>query len=77
MIEELRLMVEQAQREPEDIQRHIAELIALALEEREWDELVSSPESQRVLAELAAEARAEMAAGTTRDLDELLNSAPE
>ncbi|HLJ80886.1 MAG TPA: hypothetical protein VKT52_05320 [Ktedonobacterales bacterium] len=72
MVEELRQVFEQAQQQPEDVQRHIAEMIALALEEAEWDALVSTPESQRFLAKLAQEARAEAAAGTTRDLDELL-----
>ena len=72
MVDELRHVIEQAERQPEDIQRHIAELVALALEEAEWDTLVSTPKSQEVLARLAEEARAEIAAGTTRDLDELL-----
>lgn len=75
MVDELRQAIEQAQQQPEEVQRQIAELIALALEEREWDALVSTPESQRFLAELAEEARAEIAAGTTRDLDELLEAA--
>ena len=52
--------------------RRVAELIALQLEEQAWDELVSTLESQHLLAELAAEARAEIAANATRDLDELL-----
>lgn len=77
MVDELRQAIEQAQRQPEEVQRRIAELIALALKEREWDALVTTPESQRFLAELAAEARSEIAAGTTRDLDELLEAAEE
>lgn len=72
MVEELRQVFEQAQQQPEDVQRHIAEMIALALEEAEWDTLVSTPESQEFLAELAREAREETATGTTRDLNELL-----
>jgi F0F1-type ATP synthase membrane subunit b/b' len=72
MVNELRHVFEQAERQPEDVQRPIAEMIALALEEAEWDALVSTPKSQEVLARLAEEARAEIVAGTTRDLDELL-----
>jgi len=72
MVDELREVFEQAQEQPEDVQRHIAEVVALALEEAEWDALVSTPESKRFLAQLAEEARAENAAGLTRDLDELL-----
>ena len=72
MVDELRRAFDQAATQPEAVQRHIAEMIALALEEAEWDEIASTPESQRFLAELADEARAEIAAGTTRDLDELL-----
>jgi ubiquinone biosynthesis protein UbiJ len=73
MIDELRRAVQEAEHQPEPLQRHIAELIALAIEEAEWDALVSTPESQDFLAELAEEARMENAAGTTRDLDELLS----
>lgn len=72
MVEELRQVFERAQREPEDVQRHIAEIVALELEEREWDELVKTPESQRFLAKLSAEVDEEIAEGKTRDLDELL-----
>ncbi len=76
MVDELRRAVEAAERQPDELQRHIAELIALALEEAEWDALVATPESQAFLAQLAEEARAEKAAGTTRDLDELLDEQP-
>ncbi len=72
IVEELRQVMEQVQQLPEDAQRHIAALIEAELEEREWDALVSTPESQRFLAMLAEEARQETAEGTTRDLDELL-----
>lgn len=72
MVEELRHVFERVQQQPEDVQRHIAEMIALELEERQWTALVSAPESQQFLNELAAEARAEIAAGKTRDLDDLL-----
>lgn len=72
IVEELRQVMEQVQQLPEDAQRHIAALIEAELEEREWDALVSTPESQRFLAMLAEEARQETAESTTRDLDELL-----
>lgn len=72
IVEELRQVIEQVQQLPADAQRHIAALIEVELEEREWDALVSTPESQRFLATLAEEARQEIAEGKTRDLDELL-----
>lgn len=72
MIEELRRAVQVAEQQSEAVQHHIAELIALALEEAEWDAIVSTPESQDFLAQLAEEAHADTAAGSTRDLDELL-----
>jgi hypothetical protein len=72
MVEELRQAFEQVQQQPEEVQRHIAEMISLEIEEQGWADMVSTPESQRLLAELAAEARTEIAAGTTRDLDTLL-----
>lgn len=72
IVEELRQVIEQVQQLPADAQRHIAALIEAELEEREWDALVSTPESQRFLAMLAEEARQEIAEGKTRDLDELL-----
>jgi hypothetical protein len=68
MVGELRMAVEAAERQPDELQRHIAELIALAL--------VATPESQAFLAQLAEEARVENAAGTTRDLDKLLDEQP-
>lgn len=67
MVDELRHAVEQAERQPEDVQRQIAEIIEDALREREWDELVSTPESQRFLAELATETRAAIARGDTEE----------
>ncbi|MCA1599732.1 MAG: hypothetical protein LC769_12105 [Chloroflexi bacterium] len=72
MVEELRQVFERVQQQPDEVQRRIAAMIALELEERDWDILVGGPESQRFLLELTAEARAEIAAGKTRDLDELL-----
>lgn len=67
VVEELRQVAELAQQQPEDVQRRIAEVIALELEQREWDALVSTPESQRLLARLAAEARADIARGEVEE----------
>jgi hypothetical protein len=67
MVEELRQILELAQQQPEDVQRHLAELIALELEEREWDAIASTPASQQLLAKLAAEAREEIARGEVEE----------
>jgi hypothetical protein len=72
MVEELRQVFERAQQEPEEVQRHIAEIVAIELEQREWEALVQTPESRQFLAELSAEVDREIAEGSTRDLDELL-----
>jgi hypothetical protein len=50
---------------PADQQNNIAEAIQRELEEIEWDALVSTPKSQRLLDELAAEAHREHANGLT------------
>lgn len=67
MVEELRRVFEQVQQLPEDVQRKIAELVALELEEREWDALVGSPQGQETLERLAAEAREEIARGDVEE----------
>jgi len=67
MVDELRLAIEQAQQQSDDLQRHIAQLIAEAIEEQEWDALVATPESQAFLDELVAETRAAIAAGETEE----------
>ncbi len=67
MVEELRRVFEQVQQQPEDVQRHIAELVALELEEHEWDALVGSPQGQDALERLAAEARQEIARGDVEE----------
>ena len=46
-------------------QDELAEMILLEIEEREWDELVASPGSDRFLARLQAEAEQEIRDGTT------------
>jgi hypothetical protein len=45
-------------------QDELAEMILLEIEEREWDELVASPGSNRFLAGLKAEADQEIRNGT-------------
>ncbi|HUY77556.1 MAG TPA: hypothetical protein VMV29_12355 [Ktedonobacterales bacterium] len=50
----------------------IVDVATLPFEAAEWKAIVSTPESRKFLAQLAEEARAENAAGSTRDLDELL-----
>jgi len=65
MTELLKRVVSQVELLPAADQDAIAALIAEELEEREWDELISRPESQRFLERLAAEAREEDAAGET------------
>lgn len=70
MTELFKEAVAQIERLPAEQQDELAESIQLELEEREWDALVSSPESQRFLARLAAEARREDAAGETLEADD-------
>ena len=65
MVDELRVAIERAQQQPDEVQRRVARLIAEAIEEHEWDALVATPESQAFLAGLAAETRAAIAAGET------------
>ena len=55
MVEELRQAIAQVERQPEDMRRRIAEVITLALEEREWEALTSTPESQAYLVRLSRE----------------------
>ena len=62
MVDELRHAVAQAEQQPEGMQRRIAELITLALEEQEWDALTSTPESQAYLAQLSREIEEQEAA---------------
>jgi len=68
MTELLKRVVSQIELLPAAEQDAIAEMIALELEEREWDALVSRPESQRFLERLAADARKEDAAGETLEV---------
>ncbi len=63
-------VVAQVERLPAEQQDELAELLQRELEEREWDALVASPESLRFLAQLAANARREDAAGETLEADD-------
>lgn len=67
MVEELRHIFDKVQQQPDAVQRHIAEVIALELEASEWDAIVGSDEGQQALEQLAAEARAEIARGDVED----------
>ena len=67
MVEELRHAIAQAEQQSEEMQRRIAELITLALEEQEWDALISTPESQAYLAQLSREIDEQTAAGEVEE----------
>lgn len=67
MVEKLRAVFEEAQRQPPEVQRRIAELIRLSLEEREWDDLVDGPHGQAALEQLVAKARKEIARGDVEE----------
>lgn len=63
MVEELRRLFEQAERQSPEVQHRIAEFIKLGLEEREWDDIVESSRGQAILEQLAADARKEIEIG--------------
>lgn len=67
MVEELRRAIEHAGQQPEEVQRRIAELIELQLEEQEWGALTSTPESQAFLAQLSRKIDEQEAAGEVED----------
>ena len=70
MTEHLRHVVAEIELLLPEQQEAIAEAMRRELEEREWEVLVAKPGSQRFLEELAAEARAEDAAGKARESGE-------
>ena len=70
MTELLRRVVAQIELLPPEQQDAIAEALQRELEEREWDDLLATPASQRFLDELVAEALQEDAAGKTRESGE-------
>ena len=57
MTERLQHVIAQLEQLSEEDQDHIAAMIQKELDERSWDALVSTPESQRFLAQLADEIR--------------------
>jgi len=59
MVEELRQAFDALGRLPEEEQRQIAQLVLEEIEQRQWDELVSSPRSKAFLKRLIAEAKEE------------------
>ncbi len=67
MTEQLREAFERAQQLPDDVQNALAERILDAIDEQEWDEIVSKPRVQKALRILAEEARQQEAAGETEE----------
>ena len=57
MVEELRQALDLLGQLPEEEQRQIAQLVLEEIEQRQWDELVSSPRSKAFLKLLIAEAK--------------------
>ena len=57
MVDELRQALDLLGQLPDEEQRQIAHLILEEVEQREWDELVSSPRSKAFLKRLIAEAK--------------------
>jgi hypothetical protein len=57
MVEELRQALDALGQLPEEEQRQIAQLALEEIEQRQWDELVSSPRSKAFLKRLIAEAK--------------------
>jgi len=69
MIDALKKAFDEVAQLPEDEQRHIVEIIRQQLaSEKRWQTLLQDPRSERVLADLMAEALAEDAAGETEEI---------
>jgi hypothetical protein len=69
MIDALKEAFDEVAQLPEDEQRHIVEIIRQQLaSEKRWQTLLHDPRSERVLADLVAEALAEDAAGETEEI---------
>ncbi|HEY7348659.1 MAG TPA: hypothetical protein VH599_10125 [Ktedonobacterales bacterium] len=75
MTEALRQIMEEIQQLDPALQDEVAVRIKDILkeleEEREWEAMVSTPESQALLAKLKARAQEQVAAGNIYDLDEI------
>ena len=70
MIEALQEAFNEIAQLPEDEQQHIVEIIRKELaSEKRWQTLFRDPRSQRVIADLVAEALAEEDAGRTEEIN--------
>ncbi len=67
MTEQLREAFERAQQLSDDAQNALAVRILDAIDEQEWDEIVSKPRVRQALRTLAEEARQQEAAGETEE----------
>ena len=67
MTEQLREAFERAQQLSDDAQNALAERILDAIDEQEWDEIVSKPRVRQALRIVAEEARQQEAAGETEE----------
>ncbi len=67
MTEQLREAFERAQQLSDAAQNALAERILDAIDEQEWDEIVSKPRVRQALRTLAEEARQQEAAGETEE----------
>jgi hypothetical protein len=69
MIEALKEAFHEVAQLPEDEQRHIVEMIREAIaSEKRWQTLFHDPSSERLLADLVAQALAEDTAGETEEI---------
>lgn len=67
MTEQLREAFERAQQLPENVQNMLAKRILEAIEEQEWEQIVSKPYVQASLRSLAAEALGQYQRGETEE----------
>jgi len=67
MTEQLRQAFERAQQLPEDVQDFLAKYLLEAIEEREWEQIVSKPHVHATLSTLAAVALGQYQQGETED----------
>ncbi len=77
MIDTLRRLIERLEQLPEDEQAEIARRIEPIIEdadERKWDELLATPESDAFIAQLIAQAHEDEKAGRLIDLDAALEA---
>ena len=67
MTEQLREAFERAQQLPEDMQNMLAKRILEAIDEQDWEQIVSKPYVQARLRSLAAEALGQYQRGETEE----------